>query len=105
MEISFKERYLLELEKFGRTNDKSHRFQPEVIEKYKKLIRSMRAAPHVGVLLHRRSLHFKYLQGDKKGQCSIRVDDKYRITFTVSTRDTEPVITVCEILKLSNHYD
>jgi proteic killer suppression protein len=45
------------------------------------------------------------LEGDKKGQYSIRVDDKYRIIFTVSTEETQPITTICKILKLSNHYD
>jgi proteic killer suppression protein len=105
MKIRYKERYLEDLYETGRTDDKSHRFQPEVIAKYKLRIRAMRIVSHVGELLHHRSYHFKYLQGDRKGQCSIRVDDKYRIIFTVSTEGTQPVITVCNILKLSNHYD
>lgn len=105
MKVHYKERYLEELYETGQTTDKKHRFQPEIVEKYQERIRAMYAASHVGALLRRRSFHFKYLQGDKKGQCSIRVDDKYRIIFTVSTEETQPVTTICYILKLSNHYD
>lgn len=46
------------------------------------------------------SLHYEKLNGNKAGVSSIRVNDQYRIEFTVS----ESVITVCNILELSNHY-
>jgi proteic killer suppression protein len=43
-----------------------------------------------------KGLHYKKLQGGREGQRSIRVNDQYRIVFTIS--DTQPaVITVIEI--------
>ena len=42
-------------------------------------------------------------EGDKAGISSIRVNDKYRIEFTVSYLE-EPIVTICNILELSNHY-
>jgi proteic killer suppression protein len=105
MEIRYKERYLEDLYYLNQTNDKSHRFQPEVVSKYKKRVDTLRKEPHLKALLQYRSLHFKELEGGKKGQYSIRVDDKYRIIFIVSTEETQPITTICEILKLSNHYD
>jgi proteic killer suppression protein len=104
MKIRYKERYLEDLYDTGHTDDKSHRFQPEVVRRYRKRIDTLRKEPHPKALLQHRSLHFKELEGDKKGQYAIRVDDKYRVSFTVS-EEGEPVTTVCDILKLSNHYD
>ena len=39
-----------------------------------------------------------------KGISSIRVNDQYRIEFTVSYQETETIIYICNILDLSNHY-
>ena len=52
-----------------------------------------------------RSLNYEVLSGDKKGISSIRVNSQYRIEFTVNKiEDKEPVLTICNILELSNHY-
>ena len=39
-----------------------------------------------------------------KGISSIRVNDQYRIEFTVSYQEAETIIYICNILDLSNHY-
>ena len=44
------------------------------------------------------------LKGDKSGISSIRVNDQYRIEFTVEQVSSETVVTICNILELSNHY-
>jgi proteic killer suppression protein len=105
MEIRFKEQYLEDLYKNGRTADKSHRFQPEVIRKYHDCVDMLRAAPDVRMLMQRRSLHFEHLKGKLLGQSSVRVDGRYRISFTVTTEGDTTITTICNILKLSNHYD
>ena len=46
-----------------------------------------------------------FLKGvDKAGISSIRVNDQYRIEFTVKQISSEAVVTICNILELSNHY-
>ena len=50
------------------------------------------------------SLHYEVLKGDKAGISSIRVNDQYRIEFTVEQVSSETVVTICNILELSNHY-
>jgi proteic killer suppression protein len=105
MRIQFKEQYLKELYFTGQTNDKSQRFQPQVVRNYQECVRTLHDVPHLKALLQYRSLHFKALEGDKKGQYSIRVDDKYRLSFTVTKEGEQPVTIICNILKLSNHYD
>ena len=44
------------------------------------------------------------IEGDKAGISSIRVNDQYRIEFTVKQSTSETVVTICNILELSNHY-
>lgn len=51
------------------------------------------------------SLNYKVLSGDKTGISSVRVNDKYRIEFTTHTTEEEPILSVCNIQELSNHYD
>lgn len=51
------------------------------------------------------SLNFEVLKGDKRGRYSIRVNDQYRIEFTMQETEEEPILTICNIVELSNHYD
>lgn len=50
------------------------------------------------------SLNYEVLKSDKMGISSIRVNDKYRIEFTVSEQESETIVYICNILELSNHY-
>lgn len=51
------------------------------------------------------SLHFEALIGDKSGKFSIRVNLGYRIEFTMDDFHDESILTICNIVELSNHYD
>jgi len=52
-----------------------------------------------------RFLNFEALKGNKKGRFSIRVNNQYRIEFTLDENLDIPVLTICNIIELSNHYD
>ena len=104
MIVTFEKEYLLDLYEKGKTNDKKHRFQLEIIRKYKLCIMALLSAENIEELFTIHSLNYKVLQGDKKGISSIRVNTQYRIEFTVKSEGIEPVITICNILELSNHY-
>ena len=104
MIVTFDKEYLEELYTKGKSNDKKHRFQPEVIKQYKKRIDTLKRAKRVEELFAFNSLNYEVLKGDKDGISSIRVNDKYRIEFTVSNNDAETIVYICNILELSNHY-
>ena len=104
MIVTFDKEYLEELYTKGKSNDKKHRFQPEVIKQYKKRIDTLKSAKRVEELFVFNSLNYEVLKGDKDGISSIRVNDKYRIEFTVSNNDAETIVYICNILELSNHY-
>lgn len=104
MIVTFDKEYLEELYTKGKSNDKKHRFQPEVIKQYKKRIETLKKAKRVEDLFVFNSLNYEVLKGDKDGISSIRVNDKYRIEFTVSNNDAETIVYICNILELSNHY-
>lgn len=63
------------------------------------------AASSAETLYKFNSLNFEALTGDKSGLYSIRVNDKYRILFSLDTNNEKPMITICNIVELSNHYD
>ena len=101
--VTFEEKYLKELYDEGKTTDKKHRFQPDIVKRYQQRIKTLESAPRIETLYQIKSLNYEVLNGDKAGISSIRVNDRYRIELTVSLLDN-PVVTICNILELSNHY-
>ena len=103
MIVTFDKDYLRELYETGK-DDKKHRFQPEVIRKYQICIRYLLGANNINSLFIINSLNYEVLKGDKAGISSIRVNRQYRIEFTVTEQGSETIVSVCNILELSNHY-
>ena len=104
MEINFEKKYLRELYERGKTTDKKHRFQPSIISRYQLRIKTLEQASGINELYTINSLNYEVLKGDKEGISSIRVNDRYRIEFTVENVASESIVTICNILELSNHY-
>ena len=105
MIIEFGKSYLQELYEAGVCRNKKYRFQPQVVRKYIQCIDTLMTLKRVEGLYLLNSLNYEVLSGDKKGLSSIRVNNQYRIEFSISQQDgRKPVITVCTILELSNHY-
>lgn len=104
MEINFDKEYLQQLYEDGMTTDKKHRFQPHIIARYQLRVKVLEQAHDVKELYAINSLRYEVLKGDKVGVSSIRVNDQYRIEFTVKQVSSETVVTICNILELSNHY-
>lgn len=88
----------------GREAVKSHRFQPEVVKKYVKVVNILKNARTVEDLFPFNSLHYEKLKGDKAGLESVRVTDKYRLVIKTERIEYETIVTICNILELTNHY-
>lgn len=99
MIVTFDKDYLRELYERG-TSDKKHRFQPDIVKRYKRCVDYLKSASKIEDLFLLQSLRYEVLKGDKAGISSIRVNDQFRIEFVVSAS----IIIVCKILELSNHY-
>ena len=84
--------------------DKKYRFQPQMVKRYQLRIKTLEYVQNIEELYAIRSFHYEVLKGDKAGISSIRVNDQYRIEFTVKQSTSETVVTICNILELSNHY-
>ncbi|MDR3093344.1 MAG: type II toxin-antitoxin system RelE/ParE family toxin [Bacteroidales bacterium] len=104
MEIKFEKEYLRELYEVGKVTDKKYRFQPQTIVKYQKTIGILKFVSRVEDLFKYNSLRYEALHGDKDGLESVRVNDQYRIEFKTTRVVSETVVTICNILELSNHY-
>lgn len=104
MIVTFEKEYLQELYCTGKSKDKKHRFQPDIVRRYVERINTLKNKESVEALYTMKSLRYEVLKGDKAGISSIRVNDQYRIEFTVMDNGEEPVVTICNILELSNHY-
>ncbi len=103
MIVTFDKDYLRDLYETG-TADKKHRFQPDIVKRYIDRINTLKNKESIEALYNMKSLHYEVLKGDKAGISSIRVNDQYRIEFTVSDQESETVVYICNILELSNHY-
>lgn len=103
-DCNIEEIYLRELYEKGTSGDKKHRYQPDIVRRYRHCIQLMLNVPDIVSLAKYNSLNYELLKGDKKGISSIRVNDKYRIEFTVKESIEEQIVTICNIIDLSNHY-
>lgn len=104
MIVTFSKNYLKELYETGRCSDKKHRYQPPIVKGFKKAIDYLIRATRKEDLFLFASLHFEALQGERSGLFSVRVNNQYRIEFTMTENADTPVLTICNIIELSNHY-
>lgn len=104
MDITFEKDYLRELYETSKSSSKKHRFQPEIIRKYIRVIDLMIEQPDVLSLMRFNALRYEKLIGDKAGISSVRINDQYRIEFEEKIVGDKTVATVCNITELSNHY-
>lgn len=104
MVVTFQEEYLKELYEDGQAKDKQHRFQPQIIKKYTRIIDLMMEQKNVMGLAQYGGLHYEHLHGDKEGLSSVRVNDQYRIEFREFLEGDSTIAEVVKITELSNHY-
>ena len=104
MIVTFEEDYLRELYENVKASDKKHRFQPQVVRKYTRVVDLMMEQTNVMDLAKYGGLHYEHLHGDKEGLSSVRVNDQYRIEFREITEGNKTIAEMVSITELSNHY-
>ena len=105
MIIEFEKDYLRELYETGKTTDKKHRFQPQVVNGYLKCVKALDEAACIEDLFQYNALRYEKLKGDKQGFSSVRINDQYRLVFRESVNsDNISEITVCSLIDITNHY-
>lgn len=104
MIVTFEYEYLKALYENGRSPEKKHRYQPDIIRRYQKAINFLKDASCIEALWTIRSLQYEVLSGDKAALSSVRVNNQYRVEFSVKLNENEPILTICNVVDLSNHY-
>lgn len=67
MNVEFEKEYLAELYEKGKTTDKKHRFQLQVVNGYLKCVKALINASCMEALYTFKALNYEKLKGDKKG--------------------------------------
>lgn len=68
-----------------------------VIKSARRKLTVLRAAPDERTLRDWKSLHYEKLQGDMEGYRSIRVNDKYRMVFSIDTTTQPNAVTIISV--------
>lgn len=101
MDIVFQKEYLRELFYKGKCSDKQHRYQPEVVRKYVRVVGVLDAVNRMEDLFRFNSLHFESLNAN---DYSVRIDYHYRLVFQMDAKDGEETLTICKLEDITNHY-
>ena len=105
MEVEFREKYLRELYETGKTTDKKHHYQPQIINGYLKCVKALDEAIRIEDLFNFKALHYEKLSGDKKGLSSLRINDQYRLEFLeLANLDDKSKIEICALTNITSHY-
>jgi proteic killer suppression protein len=105
MKVEFEKEYLRDLYETGKTVDKKHRFQPQVVNGYVKCVRALQRAIRIEDLFPIKSLNYEKLKGDKKGLSSVRINDQYRLEFRETVNSNNSIeVELCSLTDITNHY-
>ena len=106
MVIQFGKEYLKELYYGGKCGDKTRRFQPQVVKGYVKCVKLLERVRMIEDLFPFHGLNYEALKGEKKGLSSVRINNQYRLEFEVITdqETDEPIISICRLIDITNHY-
>lgn len=106
MNVDFEKEYLIELYETGKTSDKKHRFQSNVVNGYLKCVKALINANRIEDLFAYRSLNYERLKGDKKGISSLRINNQYRLEFReIPNQNNQLLIEICSLVDITNHYE
>jgi proteic killer suppression protein len=77
-------------------------FGPTIVKAYRKKLFFLRQVPDERDLYKARGLRFEELQGDRSHQCSIRLNDQFRLILELHGKGAEKVI---RIIGIEKHYE
>ena len=83
---------LIETDQAGAT-----RLSVAIIKSARRKLTLLRAAPDERSLRNWKSLHYEKLKGGRDGQRSVRLNDQFRLVFTLQEVTKPPTITILSI--------
>jgi toxin HigB-1 len=95
MDVAFKDGSLDQLETDASF---SAGFGDAVVKAYRKRMQQIRAATDERTFYALRSLHFEKLEGDRKGQFSMRLNDQWRLIVELQGEAPKKTVYVIEIV-------
>lgn len=98
MKIVFKDS---KLEHYYKVGDDNGIYPKWIFNNFVKAVSIMQAVDTVAQLRNFRGLRVQQKKGDMKGIWSARLNDSWRLEFTV---DKDWIVHVINILRISNHY-
>ncbi len=102
MVIRFNNDYL-ELMYAGEELPGKPQFSDSVIKKFRKTVLLLQQIENVSKIVQYRGLNLERLKGDMKDYCSVRIDKKYRLIFSVHGEEFLKAENLI-VEDLSNHY-
>lgn len=80
-------------------SDKAHKlgFPVAVIASARRKLRFIRQAVDERDLRAMKSLHYENLKGERKGQCSIRLNNQWRMIFRVNSESEPREVVILDI--------
>jgi toxin HigB-1 len=94
MDVTFKDQSLDRLETDA---GYSGGFGNAIVKAYRKAMQHIRAATDERTFYARRSFRFEKLQGRREGQCSMRLNDQWRLIVELQTKGAKRIVHVVEI--------
>ena len=75
-----------------------------IIKQYKRKVQLLEEIKNLEELRPFKGLNFEYLKGDREGDCSIKLNDQFRLIFEPQ-KENSNAITIILITKISKHYE
>lgn len=102
MNVEFERKYLAELYAKRKTDDKKHRFQPQIINGYLKCVKALLNASKMEELYQYRSLNYEKLIGGKKELSSLRINDQYKLEFReITNANNQTTVEICSLVDIT----
>lgn len=73
-------------------------FSAAVVEKFRKLMQAIEAAPDERVFYNMKSLHYEKLKGDRSGQSSMRLNGRWRLIVQLVRKPSGKFVAIIEIV-------
>lgn len=73
-------------------------FDAAIVKAFRKRMQLIRAAIDERAFYAMKSLHYEKLQGDRAGQCSMRLNDQWRLVLRMQQRDDGKLVVIISII-------
>src|SRR5437868_10065698 len=101
MDIEFKDKRLEKVENGTASDLVASKVPLEIVERFRSRLQLLRSAPDERTIRNWKSLHYEKLKGERTGQRSIRLNQKWRLIFIID-EDRNPKKII--ILKIEDYH-